>query len=157
TGSPTSEAEFRVAFSPTEVASYSAFLLVNTINVILQGTGARVAVLTVEGSTTPLAEGSTVDFGQVKAGSIEVKTFTLTNPGSKPITFAALPVPGAAFRGPIGATAPIQLAAGQAASFQVAFSPQSGQATQGSLAVDKRTFVLKGQGLNPPLPKASIV
>src|ERR1700745_857925 len=40
TGSAVSEAEFSIAFNPTGVADYSAFVAVNTINVILQGSGA---------------------------------------------------------------------------------------------------------------------
>ncbi|HYL34829.1 MAG TPA: hypothetical protein VEV17_02825, partial [Bryobacteraceae bacterium] len=42
-------------------------------------------------------------------------------------------------------------------SFQVAFSPQSGQPAQGILTVDKRSFILTGNGLNPSLPSAAIV
>jgi hypothetical protein len=41
--------------------------------------------------------------------------------------------------------------------FTVKFQPAAGQAYQGALAVDQRSFVLTGQGLNPPLPGASIL
>src|SRR5690349_21043204 len=45
---PGSEAEFRVAFSPISIGSYSAFLLVNSINISLRGTVAPAAVLTLD-------------------------------------------------------------------------------------------------------------
>jgi len=157
TGSPTSEVEFDVAFGPTDVASYSAFLEVNSINVILNGTGTPSAVLTLAGSSVPLAAGAIIDFGSLASGSTKLLTFNLSNPGSSNITVGALTVTGAGFKGPIGATAPIALAPGQTVSFQVEFLPTSGQASQGTLAVDQRTFVLVGQGLSAPLPGASIV
>jgi len=156
-GSADSEAEFRVTFNPTSVASYSAFLVVNTINIILDGTGTPSAVLTLAGSNVPLADGAIIDFGQVASGKTKLLTFELSNPSNMALSVKALSVTGSGFKGPIGASAPISLAAGQTASFQVSFSPTSGQASQGTLAVDQRTFVLTGQGLAPPLPAASIV
>ena len=157
TGSPTSEAEFRVTFNPTDVASYSAFLLVNTINVILKGTGTPAAILTLEDSNIPLAANAIIDFGSVASGQTKLLTFNLSNPANSSVTVGALSVTGAGFKGPIGASAPISVAPGQEVSFQVAFQPVSGQASQGTLAVDQRSFVLTGQGLSPPLPGASIV
>lgn len=157
TGSPVSEAEFDVAFAPSDILTYDAFLLVNTINVILQGTGAPSAVLTLAASNTPIAAGSIVDFGSVLSGQTTSLTFHLSNPGSTGITVGALSVTGARFKGPIGTSAPISLAPGQTVPFQVEFLPNSGQAFQGTLAVDQRTFALTGQGLNPPLPQASLV
>lgn len=157
TGSPVSEAEFRVAFSPTAIEEYNATLEVNTINVFLQGTGVPAAVLTVEGVAGPLTAGATIDFGSLQADKSKTLTFTLTNPGNANVTVQTLSVTGPGFRGPIGAQAPISLAPGQAISFQIAFEPASGVAYQGTLTVDQRSFDLTGQGLNPPLPGASIV
>lgn len=153
---PGSEAEFRVAFNPTSVGTYSAFLLVNTINITLRGKVARSAVLTVGGGNTPLAAGAVIDFGSVQRGSSRLQILTLTNPDNASITVSNLVVTGAGFRGPIGAAAPIQIASGESVSFQVAFEPQGGQPAQGALTVDQRSFVLAGQGLDPPLPTASI-
>jgi len=153
---PTSEAEFRVTFSPTSVGSYSAFLAVNTVNIILQGTSAASASLFETDSHTPLAAGSTIDFGSVAVGSTHTQGFTLSNPGTTSITVGALSVSGAGFSGPTGLAAPVQLGPGQSASFQVTFQPQSGQHMQGTLNVDKRSFNLTGVGLAPPLPSASI-
>jgi hypothetical protein len=130
---------------------------VNTINIILQGTGTPSAELTLAGSNIPLAAGAIIDFGPVASGQTKLLTFELSNPSGGAVSVNALSVSGTGFKGPIGASAPISLAAGQTVSFQVAFSPTSGQASQATLAVDQRTFVLTGQGLSPPLPAASIV
>ena len=157
TGSAVSEVEFDVAFSPTDVASYSAFLQVNTIQIILDGNGAQAAVLTLAGSNIPLAAGAIIDFGPLASGTTKLLTFNLSNPGSVAVSVGTLSVTGTGFKGPIGRSAPISIAPGQTVSFQVEFLPTSGQAFQGTLAVDQRTFVLTGQGLSPPLPGASIV
>jgi hypothetical protein len=154
---PNAEVEFDTVFNPTDVASYSAFLVVNTINIILEGTGTPSAVLTLAGSNIPLAAGAIIDFGPVASGQTKLLTFEMSNPSSGAVSVNALTVSGTGFKGPIGASAPISIAAGQTVSFQVAFSPTSGQASQGALAVDQRTFVLTGQGLSPALPTASIL
>src|SRR5437016_3391441 len=75
-----SEAEFRVAFNPTAAGSYSAFLLVNTINIIVRGTATASAILTLAGSNTPLAAGAVIDFGSAVRGSTHLQYLTLTNP-----------------------------------------------------------------------------
>lgn len=152
---PGSEVEFRVSFSPTSAGSYSAFLLVNTVNLTLRGIVVPSAVLTI-GSGAVLAAGAVVDFGSVQRGASKLESFTLTNPGTISLSINSLAVTGAGFRGPIGASAPIQIAAGQSATFQVAFEPTSGVPWQGTLSVDQRSFRLMGLGLDPPLPGASI-
>jgi hypothetical protein len=157
TGSAVSEVEFDVAFSPTDVASYNANLQVNTLQIILLGTGTQAAVLTLAGSNIPLAAGAIIDFGSLASGTTKLLTFDLSNPGSAAVSVGTLSVTGTGFQGPIGAPPPISIAPGQTVSFQVEFLPTSGQAFQGTLAVDQRTFVLTGQGLSPPLPTASIV
>jgi len=154
---PASEAEFRVAFNPATAGPYSAFLLVNTINIIVRGTATASAALTLAGNPAPLAAGAVIDFGPVLRGGSRLQNFTLTNSSALAITVPALTVSGPGFRGPIGATSPIQLAAGQAALFQIAFEPLTGQPAKGTLTVDKRSFSLAGQGLDPPLPSASVV
>ncbi len=153
---PGSEAEFRVAFSPISIGSYSAFLLVNSINISLRGTVAPAAVLTLDNGSAALAAGATIDFGSVQRGSSRLQTLTLTNPNSASLTISTLAVTGVGFRGPIGAQAPIEIAYGESVSFQIAFEPPGGQPAQGTLTVDQRAFVLIGQGLDPPLPAASI-
>jgi hypothetical protein len=147
-----SEPEIDVDFSPTIVASYSAFFVINTINMILKGTAVPSEVLTVGSSTTPLSPGGTVSFGSVDVGSAQTQGFVLSNVSVDSITVATLTVSGAGFAGPIGLTAPLplQLGPGQAAAFQVSFTPQSGTLAQGVLTVGQQMFNLAGQGLDPP-------
>jgi hypothetical protein len=154
---PGSAVEFTVAFNPTAAGPYSAFLLVNTINIIVRGTATASAVLTLTGNPNPLAAGAVIDFGSILRGNSRLQNLTLTNSSMLAITVPALTVSGTGFRGPIGATAPIQLGAGQSASFQIAFEPLTGQPAKGALTVDKRSFSLAGQGLDPPIPTPSIV
>jgi hypothetical protein len=154
---PGSFAEFRVDFTPTTIARFSAFMTVNSTNITLQGNGVAAAALRLSGSQAPIAAGAAIDFGSVTVGSSKTLTFNLSNPGSSSMTIHAITVAGAGFSGPLGITAPLQLPAGQAVSFQVQFQPQAGQAAQGTLTVDGRAFNLTGLGLNPPLPGASIV
>jgi hypothetical protein len=154
---PASEAEIDIDFSPTIVASYSATLLINTISIALAGAVVPSAVVTVGGSTTPLSAGATVNFGSVDVGTKQTETFVLSNSGTATVNIATLAVSGAGFAGPIGLSAPVPLAPGQTASFQVSFTPTSGTLAQGVLTVGTSTFNLTGQGLSALPPSASIV
>jgi hypothetical protein len=121
----------------------------------LHGSVTPSAALTV-GTSAPIAAGAAIDFGSVQRGNSRLQILTLTNPNNAAITVNTLAVTGAGFRGPIGATAPSPIPPGQSISFQIAFEPQAGQAAQGTLTVDQRSFVLTGQGLDPPLPTTSM-
>jgi hypothetical protein len=156
-GQASEEAGFSVAFNPTAAGSFSGFLLVNTINIIMRGTATASAALTLAGNTVPLAAGAVIDFGSVLRGGSRLQTLTLTNSSAVAIAVSTLTIAGTGFRGPIGIAAPMQLTPGQTASFQIAFEPLTGQPLKGVLTVDKRSFSLIGQGLDPPLPTASIV
>jgi Abnormal spindle-like microcephaly-assoc'd, ASPM-SPD-2-Hydin len=152
-----SEAEFDVDFSPSSTGSFSAFLDVNTINLVLQGISAAAAALTLSGSQTPLSAGAVVNFGSVAVGASQTQGFALSNSDSSSITVTSVVVSGSAFSGPLGLKTPVQIGPGQSVAFQIKFTPQSGTLSQGSLTVDNRAFTLTGQGLDAPLPGASIV
>jgi hypothetical protein len=152
-----SEAEFDVDFSPVTTGSYSAFMAVNSISIALQGTSVPSAALTLSGSQVPLAAGATIGFGSVAIGGTQTQGFVLSNSASAGITVSSVVVSGTGFSGPIGLTTPIQIGSGQSAPFQITFTPQAGTLYQGTLTVDGRAFALTGQGLDPPLPSASIV
>jgi hypothetical protein len=93
----------------------------------------------------------------VAVGANQTQGFILSNPGSASVTVGNVSVSGSGFALAPGLTTPIQIAAGQSVTFQITFTPASGTAFQGTLTVDNRTFALTGQGLDPPLPSASIV
>src|SRR5260370_41538849 len=101
---PASEAEFHVAFNPTAAGAFSAFLLVNTINIIVRGTATASAVLTLTGSNTPLAAGAVIDFGSVLRGSSRLQNLTLTNSGTVAVNETPVPFSGTCSSGPIGVT-----------------------------------------------------
>jgi hypothetical protein len=154
---PASEAEFRLDFSPTTTGSFGASLVVNTINILLQGNSVPSVSVLLLGTKTPLTASAIVDFGSVAVGASQTRTFLLFNPGNANITVNTVVVSGTSFSGPVGSSFPLQIGPGQSPTFQVSFTPQSGTPAQGTLTVDKRTFSLKAQGLNPPLPDATIV
>jgi hypothetical protein len=153
---PGAPVDLKTQFTPTIVGSYSAALGVNSVSVLLRATSVISASLYLENSTTPLVSGATIDFGSQVRGTSTLHNLRLSNPGSASMTVNTVSVTGTGFRGPIGITAPVQLPAGQSVTFQVAFEPQSGQSSQGTLTLDQRSFVLTGQGLDPPLPSATI-
>jgi hypothetical protein len=154
---PASEVEFDVDFSPTGTGTFSAFLAVNTINMVLQGISASSAAVTLTDSQTPLTAGQVINFGSAAVGVTQTQGFALTNSASSSVTVASVVVSGSGFSGPFGLTMPVQIGPGQSVPFQVKFTPQSGTLSQGALTVDHRAFTLTGQGLDPPLPGASIV
>ncbi len=151
-----SEVEFDVDFSPTGIGSFSAFLAVNGNQIALQGTSVAAAEVLLLGSQTPLSAGQTISFGSGVVGTAIIQTFLLFNTSSASLTVNAVTVTGAGFSGPTGLTLPLQLGSGQSQSFQVSLTPEAGTPYQGTLTVDGRMFVLTGQGLDPPLPSASI-
>ncbi len=147
--------EFKVAFTPSATGSYSANLLVNTISVTLRGTVVATAVLS--NGSTPLIAGATINFGSTEPGTLLTQTFSLSNPSSAAITVASVVVGGTDFKGPSGITTPVLLAPGQSLPFTIAFQPSTAQASTGTLKIDQRSFALTGAGVNPPLPKATIL
>ena len=147
---PGSEAEFDVSFAPTAIGTYSAFVIVNTLNITLQGHCVAAAVLTVGGSTA-LAAGATIQFGSVTVGQTAQQSFTLSNPSSTALTVQSISVTGTGFSGPSGITTPVSIPSGQSVPFKVTFQPPAGQADQGVLSIDGRAFTLTGLGLTPSL------
>ena len=154
---PGLESAFCVDFAPTAWGSYSATLRVNTIDILLTGNAPPTAALSLSGSTAPLLFGATVSFGSVVIKQTQIQGFVLSNSYSASVTVNSVTVSGAGFSGPTGQSFPVQIGSGQSVPFQVSFTPQSGTPYQGTLTVDGRTFTLAGQGLDPPLPSASLV
>lgn len=152
-----SEAEFDVNFNPSIAGSFSAVLAVNSISIVLQGTAVLSATLSLSGSLAPLTTGAVVNFGSVAMGATGTQGFVLSNGASASVTVTSVVVTGSGFTGPIGLTTPAQIGPGQSVSFQVNFAPQSGISYRGTLTVDGRAFTLTGQGLNPPVPSATLV
>lgn len=145
--------DFRVAFSPTAVGSYSANLQVNSLSIFVRGSAVASAILS-EG-TLALGAGATIDFGKIERGTSLAQTLTLSNPSSAAVSVSSMAVSGTTFK-LSGITTPLSLAPSQSVTFQVTFAPQLGGAATGLLTLDQRSFALTGLGLDPPLPTATI-
>jgi hypothetical protein len=154
---PHKESAFCVDFSPIASGAFSATLDVNGIEISLAGDALAGATLTLSGSQAPLTAGATIGFGSVAVGASQTQGFVLSNSANTSTAVMAVTVSGPGFSGPIGLSPPVSLGPGQSAQFQVAFTPQSGIPYRGILTVDGRVFNLTGQGLDPPLPAATIV
>jgi hypothetical protein len=148
--------DFSVRFSPPAFGSYSASLSVNALTVLLRGTAAAVATVSVEQGDLEfaLSAGAIVPFGTVERGSTSTRRFKLTND-----TPLALRVNSVNVTGPFSSTAqtPADLAPLQSVSFDVVFRPEVTGPTTGMLSVDGRSFVLSGTGVDPPFPAVRVV
>ena len=153
---PGNAADFRTAFTPTGAGTYNASLMVNNLTLGIHAISAAAPSLYLDGASTPLMASGTIDFGSIERGSSRLLGLRLSNGNATAVKIDKLSVSGAGFRGPIGLAAPVSLQPGQSATFQIAFEPQTGQSARGTLTADQRTFNLSGQGLDPPLPSASI-
>jgi len=151
---PGAEIGFTTDFSASIAASYSANLTVNTLTVVLRASAtpaSQVANVYLDGATTALASGATINFGSVQAGSSSSHAVKVDNSGGTgPV---AIGISGAGFQAPAAAAT---VAAGASTSFAITFQPASGQAFQGALAVAQRSFTLKGQGIASQAPAVSI-
>jgi hypothetical protein len=147
--------EFRVAFSPDAVGSYSATLQVNSISVILRGSAVPTARVSIGSSV--LSAGASIDFGNLEWGTSTAQTITLSNTAGTSLLVSTVTVAGIGFQGPTGIATPLTLAPGQSASFQIAFAPAASGSAKGTLTVDQRSFVLTGVGVDPAFPKAAIL
>jgi hypothetical protein len=150
---------FSTNFTASVAASYSANLTINspinslTITLRASATPASAqAVVYLDGSTISLAAGATIGFGSIQAGSSATHTIEVDNTAGT--NAVPIKISGTAFQSP---TAPSQVPIGAAATFTITFQPPSGQAYQGTLAVDQRSFLLQGQGITPATPTASIL
>ena len=156
--SPGAVFDFAVRFEPASAGAYSAVLTVNNLTVLLRAVAlpAPVVWLELEGVRSVLGPSSSVDFGSVEEGSSQVRRFILENRSAAELSLA-VGVTGAAFRGPAGITSPATLMPGKTASFEVVFEPLTSGVQAGALEINRRTFRLRGVGLDPPFPKPEIV
>jgi hypothetical protein len=100
------------------------------------------------------ASPSSVGFGSVQVGSTQSQTERLTNSGGSVLHIATAAVTGAGF-GTSGLNVPTTLNPGQSLTFSVTFTPSSGGAANGSLAltadgsVPNLSVALSGTGTTP--------
>ncbi|HBY64681.1 MAG TPA: hypothetical protein DEH78_33085, partial [Solibacterales bacterium] len=120
---------------------------------------AAVPTLLVEagGRRVPASTLDGVSFGEVRTGGAASVRFHLVNETPVSATLNRLEVLGSTFRGPAGAAAPLRLAPGATATFQVEFAPSAPGPAEGWLMAGDRPVKLTGVGVAPPFPKPIVV
>ena len=117
-----------------------------TLNVPLSGTGVTPGSLT----ANPLSLG----FAGVQVGNSQTLSETLTNSGGSSVTITQATVTGTGFS-LSRLSLPLTLAAGESATFSMAFTPQTGGPTNGSISIASNasnstlTVPLSGTGVTP--------
>ncbi len=153
-----SAVNFVIRFQPTAYGAYSANLAFNGSSTILfGGTVAAATVELVQGAlVTTLYGGNSIDFGRVERGARSMRRIRLENLTTVNLTLGSIAVEGSGFMGPAGVTTPLTLEPQATAEFDVTFEPASAGTFDGVLRVDSRTFLLRGTGAEPPLPRPSV-
>lgn len=145
-------ASFTATFAPAAAGSATGSIAITSnasnpsLNIPLSGTGVTVGAL----ASNP----TSIAFGSVSVGSSQTHTETLSNTGGSLLHISTATVTGAGFA-TTGLTVPTTLNTGQSLTFNVTFTPQSGGAVSGSLAitadgsVTNLSVTLSGTGASP--------
>ncbi len=152
---PGNNVDFTVRFSPTGSGSYSANLQMNNTSVILRATGLPGVSVSVNGND--LASGAQIDLGRTERDTGTTITVRLSNPGKDAANVQSIAVTGAGFSLSSVLTLPMVVGSGQTVDFVLAFNPTVSGIAQGSLTIDKRSFVLTGTAYEPQLPRPSVI
>jgi hypothetical protein len=156
---PGQSTTFTVKFTPSAAGTSSGNMTMTssgsnpTLTIALGGTGVLPA-----GTLNP--NPSTLGFGTVQTGSSKSISETLTNSGPSSVTVSQANLVGNAFS-VSGLTLPVTLNAGQSATFNVLFAPQSPGSLSGNLAVVSNAtnstlnIALGGTGVTPGLLSAN--
>jgi HYDIN/CFA65/VesB family protein/centrosomal CEP192-like protein/ASPM-SPD-2-Hydin domain-containing protein len=130
-----------------------------TGSIVISSTGTN-ASLTIPASGTAVTPGAlsatptSIAFGNIAVGTTQSQSETLRNTGGSLLHITAATITGTGF-GDSGITVPTTLNPGQSLTFNVSFSPNSGGAASGSLAltadgsVPSLTVALSGSGTAP--------
>ena len=138
-----------VSFTPSSAAGFSASLQVNSLSVILLGSGVAAPTLA---SATGCSSSVPFNFGSVPTGSSATCTFALKNLNPQAVSVASVVVNGLGFTGPSGITAPLVLQPGQSVTFSVSFMPPGALAYSGTISIGTQTYAISGTGQAALLP-----
>ncbi len=136
---------FKVSFAPQAAGTASGNValssdgLNSTVNVPLSGTAVAPGSLT--------ANPNSIAFGSVQVGNHQQQSVTLKNTGSTAVSISQAAATEAAFS-LTGLSLPLNLAAGQSATFTITFQPQSAGSVNGNLAITSSAL---NPNLNVPL------
>jgi len=142
-----------VSFTPSAAASFSANLQINSLSVLLLGSGVMAPTLTsVSGCSTSVP----FNFGSVPVNNPATCTFGLQNLNPQAVTVASVVINGLGFTGPYGITAPLTLQPGQTVLFSVNFTPPGALAYSGTIAIGTQSYAISGTGQPALLPTPSL-
>jgi hypothetical protein len=151
---PQAAIDFTVAFQASGTGTYSAALRSDGISALLVATVApRLTYAVNTGSGLQPLGASPVNFGTVERGSTAVLHFTIVNQTALPLTVPAISVAGDYFAVAAPPPGGILLGTQQTSGFEVQFSPGDDGTFTGSLTIGDRTYLLTGNGVEPPLPR----
>ena len=155
---PGAALDFTVRFEPAEAGAYSASLRASDASLLLaaQAEPAPLLYLDYGGVLRLLAGAAEVNFGLVERGTPASRKFMLRNPAGQPAALARVTVEGPGFRlaAPV---APLLLAPGEAARFDVLCDPAVSGPQEAVLRVDERRYMLRAAAIDPPLPRPELV
>jgi len=150
--SPNQSTSFTIAFAPQSSGSVSGMVTLTsdasnpTLEIALSGTGVASGALS--------ANPTSLSFGNVTVGSSQSLTETVSNSGGTNVTISQVGISGSGFS-LSGITAPVTLAAGQSATFNVTFTPTATGSATGSVTITSNasnptlTLGLSGTGVAP--------
>jgi len=150
--------DFRVRFRAGNAGSYSAVVQYNERLAVLRATVSPAVTLLVErdGLLAALSAGAIIDFGRVERGSRAVRHAELRNTNGAALTVSSLTA-GEPFQVAAGLDLPLTLAAGQAVSLEISYSPRRAGIDRAAMRLDGRSFALEGFAVEPPFPEPRIV
>jgi hypothetical protein len=150
--------DFTVRFQPLAPEGASAMLYVNDATYLLVGKGLPGLMLWVDQGVvaSPVGTGNTIEFGSLKPGSSATEHLRLDNKTASALAVQTIRVSGAGFRGPVGAAAPLDLAAGGSVKFDIVWEPAGAGSADGMLEINGRAYKLHGNGLEPPFQQPHI-
>lgn len=143
---------FTLAFAPQASGAVSGNVTLTsngsnpTLTIPLSGTGVLAGQLT--------GNPSSKDFGSVSLGGQQTASETITNTGGSSVSVSQITISGTGFS-LSGNPAPMTLSAGQSATFNVTFTPQTATAASGGVTVTSTasnptlTIPLSGTGTAP--------
>ena len=130
---PNQSIVFNTTFAPTKTGTASGALSIvsdasnSPLSISLSGVALAAGAL----SPGP----SSANFGNVTVGNNQTAPMTVTNTGGETVTLSSATVSGAGFT-VTGLAAPVTLSTGQAAAFNVVFTPSAAGATSGALTIN---------------------
>lgn len=159
---------FVLQFNPTTLGAKTAALHIssndsdeNPFDIALTATSFGIPEIDVQEEVgTSFASGGTTDFGNAVVGTSKVKTFTVLNTGSAPITGLTTNFSAGDFNmnAPLGS---LTIAPGGSTTFSVRFQPGGGGAATGTLELgsndaDESPYVINFTGNGIPVSAAEI-